>query len=247
MGITKNAERQEPICAYVDVSAADLAGEIVEKTVSVGYAALTSGAAYDTGLALPVGAVVVSGEVDILTPFNSQTSDVVVVGDATVANRYVASSNIHTGATTPIPFVPTGFVVTGSQPTLKITWTKVGTAPSAGALSITVRYRVAADAAAIELPPNAVVLSGGVTVTEAFDSSVSDVLDIGDSASEARYADDVDLTTLGRTELVPTGYRNTTGASITARWTGLGDAPTQGAFRLDVKYYVEGRAAFTQN
>ncbi len=223
--------------------------DVVEKTVAIGYADLTSGTAYDTGLALPVGAVVLDGRVDILTAFNSQTSDVIVVGDATTANRYVASTDIHTGAATPIPFVPTGFVHTVTQNTLKVTWTKVGTAPSAGALSITLRYYVIQALPGIDLPRNAVVLSGGLTVTEAFDSDTSDAVDVGDSGSATRYKSAGDLQTLGRIALVPTGYLYTAEDSITVRWKRLaGDvAPTAGSMRLDVKYIVKGRAAFTQD
>lgn len=223
--------------------------DVIEKTVAVGYAALTSGAAYDTGLALPVGAVVLDGHIDILTAFNSQTSDVVKVGDATVSDRYVASTDVHTGAATPIPFVPTGFVHTVTQNTLKLTWTKVGTAPSAGSLSITLRYYVLQALPGIDVPANAVVLSGGLTVLEAFDSDTSDAVDVGDSGSATRYKSAGDLQTLGRIVLVPTGYLYTAEDSITVRWKRLaaGLAPTTGSVRLDVKYFVKERAAFTQD
>jgi len=223
--------------------------DVVEKTTLITYDQLTSGAAYTTGIALPVGSVVLDGSIAIAAAFNSGTSDVIVVGDVTTANRYVASTDIHTGATTPIPFVPTGFVNTATQSALKVTWTKVGASPSAGSLVVTVRYYIAQDAAVIDLPANAVVQSGGVTVLTAFNSGTSDTLVVGDTASATRYKTAFSIASTGRTELVPTGYINPDDSNnVTARWVRLGaTAPTTGAYRLDVKYLTKGRSEFTQD
>lgn len=103
-----------------------------------------------------------------------------------------------------------------------------------------------ADLPAIDLPHNAVVTGGDVVVTTAFNSATSDVLDVGDSASENRYLNDANLASAGRTALAPTGYVVPNDSSITVRWVGTGTAPTAGAARLTVHYYVKNRAAFSQ-
>lgn len=223
--------------------------DVVEKTTVVTYDQLTSGAAYTTGIALPAGSVVLDGSIAIAAAFNSATSDVIVVGDVTTANRYVASSDIHTGATTPIAFIPTGFVNTSTQSALKLTWTKVGSAPSAGSLVITVRYYVARELAVIDLPANAVIQSGGVTVSTAFNSGTSDAIVVGDTASATRYKSSFSIASTGRTALVPTGYINPDDSNnLTIRWVRLGaTAPTTGALRFDAKYIVKGRSEFTQD
>jgi hypothetical protein len=104
-----------------------------------------------------------------------------------------------------------------------------------------------ADLPAIDLPRNAVVTGGDVVVTTAFNSATSDVLDVGDASSENRYLNDANLASAGRTALVPTGFVTTsTQPALTVRWVGAGAAPTAGAVRLTVQYYVKGRAAFAQ-
>jgi hypothetical protein len=123
MSITKNAGRQEVISAYVDVALADL----------------TSGAAA-AAIDLPPGAVVVGGDVVVDTAFDSGTSDAIVVGDASVANRYLTSTSI--AATGRTALVPTGFKVTAAQPAVAVTWTGVGTAATVGALRLRVDYIV---------------------------------------------------------------------------------------------------------
>ena len=223
--------------------------DVVEVTKNVVLADLTSGVAFTTPITLPVGSVIVSGSVAILTAFNSVTSDVIVVGDVTTANRYVASTDVHTGATTPIAFVPTGFVNTSTQSAIKMTWTQVGGSTSTGALAITIRYYVVQNLEAIDLPADAVALSGGVTVTTAFNSATSDALIVGDADSTARYKSSYSIASTGRTALLPTGYAPTEAAPITVRWLRLpaATAPTAGAMRLDVKYLVKGREQTTQD
>ncbi len=222
--------------------------DVVTKTATISYASLVSGTAYNTGITFPVGSVVLVGSIAINTAFNSGTSDVVVAGDVTSANRYVASTNIHTGATTPIAFVPTGFVNTATESALKITWTGVSTAPSAGSLLISVTYYVVQYLPAIQLPANAVVLSGAVTVQTALNSGTSDGLIVGDAASTARYKSSFSIASTGLTALVPTGYAYPDEAAITVRWLRLGTtAPTAGQMRLTVKYQVKGREQFTQD
>lgn len=128
MAITKNAARQELVVAHVDIS----------------YADLVSGTAANA-IDLPTNAVVVGGDVVVTTAFNSGTSDVITVGDVTTANRYLGSTSIASAARTAL--VPTGFVSTTTQPSVRVTWTAVGTAATAGALRLTVTYYVKGRAA----------------------------------------------------------------------------------------------------
>jgi hypothetical protein len=47
--------------------------------------------------------------------------------------------------------------------------------------------------------------------------------------------------------LVPTGFIHTaTQPALTVTWTSGGGTPTTGKVRLEVEYYVRGRAAFSQ-
>lgn len=103
----------------------------------------------------------------------------------------------------------------------------------------------ASDVAAIDLPPNAVVVGGDVVTTEAWDSTTSDVLDVGDAASQNRYLNDGNIRALAaRVALVPTGYVHTGGA-LTVRWTSGGGTPTTGKARLTVHYIIQGRSEAT--
>lgn len=101
-------------------------------------------------------------------------------------------------------------------------------------------------AAAIELPGNAIVVSGAVTVITPFNSGTSDVLDVGDSVTANRYVNDVDIHAAGRTALVPTGYVTTTSGDINVTLVSVGAAATAGKVRLEVQYVVGGRAEFSQ-
>lgn len=100
--------------------------------------------------------------------------------------------------------------------------------------------------AALDLPPNAVVVDGALVTTEAWNSVTSDVMDVGDATSGVRYLTGGNIRALGaRVPLVPTGFLTTpTQPSLTVRWTSVGGLPTTGKVRLEVEYYVKGRAAF---
>lgn len=104
----------------------------------------------------------------------------------------------------------------------------------------------AVAAAAIDLPQNAVVVGGGVIVKEVFNSTTSDVLDVGDAGSQNRYKNDVNLQALGYTALIPTGYIYTEPGSIKVHWTSGGGTPSTGKARLEVHYVVLGRSTSTQ-
>lgn len=101
------------------------------------------------------------------------------------------------------------------------------------------------DVAAISLPPNAIVLSGVLTTTEAWNSTTSDVFDVGDAGSQLRYLNDGNIRALGAmVALVPTGYTHP-GGDLTVRWTSGGGSPTTGKLRLTVQYIQLGRAEST--
>ena len=98
------------------------------------------------------------------------------------------------------------------------------------------------DIEALDLPPNSIVLSGQLITTEAWNSTTSDVLDVGDAGSQNRYLNDGNIRALAaRVPLVPTGYV-TTGLPLVVRWVSGGGTPTTGKVRLEVLYVQQGRA-----
>ena len=101
------------------------------------------------------------------------------------------------------------------------------------------------DVKAMELPPNSIILSGQLVTTEAWNSTTSDVMDVGDAGSQNRYLNDGNIRALAaRVALVPTGYV-TTGLPLTVRWVSGGGTPTTGKVRLEVEYIQKGRAEAT--
>ena len=101
---------------------------------------------------------------------------------------------------------------------------------------------------ALDLPINAIVVDGSLVTTEAWNSTTSDVMDVGDATSATRYLTDGNIRALGaRVPLVPTGLiHDATNNALRVTWTSGGGVPTTGKVRLEVRYYVKGRAAFTQ-
>jgi hypothetical protein len=91
----------------------------------------------------------------------------------------------------------------------------------------------------IPLPPGATVISGEVIVTTAFDTAGFDIT-VGDSGSAARYLGSTDVKGLGRTALVPTGYKGT-GENIRLTFAS-DDVCTTGKATIRVMYTVENRA-----
>jgi hypothetical protein len=103
----------------------------------------------------------------------------------------------------------------------------------------------AADQGAIDLPPNSVVLSGNLCTTEAWNSTSTDVFDVGDAGSQNRYLNDGNIRSLAAlVALVPTGYIHP-GGPITVRWTSGGGSPTTGKLRMTVDYITLGQASGT--
>ena len=129
MPITKNTERQSVLCAWVDINLADLAHNV------------QSNVAID----MPVGAVILSGQLVTTEAWNSTTSDVLDVGDATSATRYLTDGNIRAlGAR--VALVPTGFISTGEG--LRVTWTSGGGTPTTGKVRLEVQYFIRGRATA---------------------------------------------------------------------------------------------------
>lgn len=102
--------------------------------------------------------------------------------------------------------------------------------------------------AAIDLPANAVLVDGSLVTTEAWNSTTSDVMDVGDVTTPTRYLTDGNIRALNaRVPLVMTGFTHTnTEKSLNVTWTSGGGTPTTGKVRLEVRYYVKGRATFAQ-
>lgn len=101
---------------------------------------------------------------------------------------------------------------------------------------------------AVSLPENAEVVGGALVVTTAFNSATSDALDVGDAGASGRYlsvAAAAASLLVGRTALVPTGYRTVGKEPVGITWTGVG-VVTTGAGRLEVEYVIVGRGTNVQ-
>lgn len=103
----------------------------------------------------------------------------------------------------------------------------------------------AASTVAIDLPPNSVIIQGRLVTTQAWNSTASDVMDVGDATSATRYLTDGNIRALGAiVALVPTGFIST-GEGLKVTWTSGGGTPTTGKVRLEVMYFVVGRSQST--
>lgn len=106
-------------------------------------------------------------------------------------------------------------------------------------------YGTAEDA--FDLPGNAVLAGGDVTVLTPWNSATTATLKLGDATDDDRYtASPIDLKTAGRTALTLTGYKHTVAEELKALVAQTGAAATAGRARISILYYVEGRSAFTQ-
>lgn len=95
---------------------------------------------------------------------------------------------------------------------------------------------------AVKIPAGARVIGGGVMITEVFNSTTSDGLDIGDDGDDDRYtATAVNGQALGYTALTITGYKYTTTNTIDILWASGGGSPSTGEGLLIVQYVMDGR------
>lgn len=100
---------------------------------------------------------------------------------------------------------------------------------------------------AFDIPGNAVLAGGDVTVLTPWNSATTATLKLGDAADDDRYtAAPIDLKTAGRTALTLTGYKHTVAEALKALVAQTGAGATAGAARITISYFVEGRAAFSQ-
>lgn len=121
MTIVKDFSRQKLNVAIFDILMSDLTS------------AEQSGVVID----MPVGSVISFGDLVTTQAWNSTSTDVIDVGDATSATRYVTDANIRALAAR-VALVPTGFVSTGEG--LRVTWTSGGGTPSTGKTRLMVGY-----------------------------------------------------------------------------------------------------------
>lgn len=97
--------------------------------------------------------------------------------------------------------------------------------------------------AAVKVPYGARVVGGGVIITEVFDSTSSDTIDIGDGDDSDRYSSaPINGQALGYTALDVTGHKYTGTDYIDITWTSGGGTPSTGKGVLVVQYVVDGRA-----
>ncbi len=92
-------------------------------------------------LPLPIGAVILSGSVPREVAFDAATFNV-SVGDATTANRYLASTDLKALGTTAL--VPTGYVHTSGE-NLRLTFTAAD-ACTTGKAVVRILYTIAGKA-----------------------------------------------------------------------------------------------------
>jgi hypothetical protein len=97
--------------------------------------------------------------------------------------------------------------------------------------------------AAMDIPQNAIVIGGDLTVTTAWNTGTTATLSVGDVTLATRYATTVDLKTAARTALTLAGFTHTNTEKVLNGTTAfVGGAATAGAARLTVQYIVKGRA-----
>lgn len=86
---------------------------------------------------LPIGAIVVGGELVVDTIYNTTGAATVSVGDSSSATRYLGATTLKTGGRTAL--VPTGFKNTGGLP-IRLTFSVADTAGTAGKARVHVQY-----------------------------------------------------------------------------------------------------------
>lgn len=101
----------------------------------------------------------------------------------------------------------------------------------------------ATSAVIIPLPPGATVIGGEVVTETAFDAASYNVT-IGDTAVADRYLTSTDKKSVGRTAIVPTGYRGV-GENIVLGFQAA-DPCTAGKMTVRIQYVVANRASEVQ-
>ena len=98
-----------------------------------------------------------------------------------------------------------------------------------------------------ELPSNAEIVDGAVTVSDTFDGGTLDGITVGDAADADRYLTTTSIKAAARTPLVPTGYVTTAANNkLRVTRTQTGTAATKGTLRIYFLYVQLGQSDFTQ-
>ena len=262
MSILKKSDRQELISALVTANATDF------DTTIIGGASTSTKEAID----LPEKAIIIGGSLTVKTPFNTEGTRAFGVLTSTAApadtNTVTIGTTVYTfktaltasttafevliGATeaTSLNNLAAAINLGAGAGTLYGSLTTVHpdvTAVSDGVHALTVTSKVTSSAtdtvATTETHANATW--GGATLTDAVVPADTIAVKIGSETYLA--ATTVDAT--GRTPLVPTGTKLSAADTIDLIWD-VADtttlAPTAGEVVLEVRYIVDGRAAFSQ-
>jgi len=101
---------------------------------------------------------------------------------------------------------------------------------------------------AIDLPSDAEIIDGALTITTAFDSETSDTGTVGDADTDDRYAAAIDMQALGTTKIEATGVlcNSADKRQFGFSWTGVGAAPEAGAGKIWCTYIQKNRSDFVQ-
>jgi hypothetical protein len=93
----------------------------------------------------------------------------------------------------------------------------------------------------INLPVNAQVIGGDVTVVTVSNDTGTATLAIGDASSATRYLAATTIKTAARTALTLTGYEHATGENIRFTLANASGNATAGKVRVTVQYIVRNR------
>lgn len=97
-----------------------------------------------------------------------------------------------------------------------------------------------------ELPGNAIVTGGFISVTTAFNAATTATVKLGDATDDDRYGAGLDVSAVGKVDLVPTGHVNTRLGDLTLTYTETGTAATEGSAVLVLEYVEVGKSEWTQ-
>lgn len=98
----------------------------------------------------------------------------------------------------------------------------------------------------IDMPVDARLVGGAVTVATVFNGTGTDVLDVGDAGSANRYGNDINLEAAARTALTLTGAKTTAANKLRLTRVPGGSDATAGTIYLDVLYVIEGAGIYQQ-
>jgi formylmethanofuran dehydrogenase subunit C len=136
---------QWPLVAEFSINFDDTMVNSVGNTVDFGKTNLGGAAGIFSVIPLPPGAVVIGGELVTETAFDTAGLDV-TIGDANVANRYLASTDVKGAAR--VALVPTGYRGIGENIVLSFS---SDDACTAGTLTLRVQYIVTGRTSEVQI------------------------------------------------------------------------------------------------